>query len=276
MLPFTFESAKVSDLCTFVAEKCFCPPGSTFKVSVKSLFEPGGPATAMYYTVSPSVDLEDGSEMFVVVGKHIFIVQTIFKKLSDLPSGDAASFQLPLASPSRPHYSQSQPSTPRFSQAASMDTSFESLFGGSSHLPSSSQCSIPSTHGPTATAVATQSDDANFMNQVNALLASQPSVPSSTSDATATVTIPAATLLLAVYFSQRQTVEAAYLGMKPDDPVLINNVDVFAFFDNPTRKSALVVLQNTAAHSAEIRDAAKVLAKKSLVEILVKAYPEYV
>uniref|UniRef100_A0A914Z9Y0 Uncharacterized protein n=1 Tax=Panagrolaimus superbus TaxID=310955 RepID=A0A914Z9Y0_9BILA len=258
LLPFSFENAKVEDLCTFVAEKCFCPPGSTYKVSVKALFELGDSAASTFYAVSPEVTLEDNAEMIVVV---------------DPPSGDAASFQLPVQSPSRHHSSQSQPSTPLLSQATSMDASLTSCFEDSFQPRPSSQRSLTSRPAPTVTAGT--SNDAAFLDQINALLSSQSSSATLAADTPATLAIPATTLLLAVYFSQRQAVEDAFLGMKPDETILLSNVDVHAFFDLPVRKSALHVLQNPMDHSMEIRDAAKSQAKKSLVELLVKAYPDY-
>uniref|UniRef100_A0A914Y8M7 Uncharacterized protein n=1 Tax=Panagrolaimus superbus TaxID=310955 RepID=A0A914Y8M7_9BILA len=74
---FSFERGTVSDLCAFIAEKFFCPFGSTFSVSVKSALEPGGDPA--FYKVTPDVVLEDASEMSVVV---------------ELPTSDPAAFQL--------------------------------------------------------------------------------------------------------------------------------------------------------------------------------------
>uniref|UniRef100_A0AC34FUY6 Uncharacterized protein n=1 Tax=Panagrolaimus sp. ES5 TaxID=591445 RepID=A0AC34FUY6_9BILA len=237
--PFLFE---VQRFPTFALSSSV----STYKVSKKR-------------NTHPDVTLEDGADMVVVV---------------DHPSGDA-SFQLPAASPSRSQHSQSQPSTPRPSQSTSMDTSYVSLFDGSSPRPCTSQQSL--TSAPTATAFVSTaaSNEAMFMAQVNALLGSSSLAPASELGPPETLPVPANTLLLAVYFSQRQAVEGGFPGMKPDEVVSINNVDVHAFFDVPVRKAALVVLQNPMDHSMEIRDDAKCQAKRSLVELLVRAYPEY-
>uniref|UniRef100_A0AC34FFX6 Uncharacterized protein n=1 Tax=Panagrolaimus sp. ES5 TaxID=591445 RepID=A0AC34FFX6_9BILA len=246
MLTFTFDGAKVSDLCAYVADKQFCPPGSTYNVSLK-VQEPGS-ADASFFAVLPEEDLLDGSEMFVVV---------------DTPSGDTSSFQLyPAGSPSRSYGSQS----PGRSQVTSMDATLESFYDECSQHPSSSQRSLPTTSSQTAT----PGNDANFMEQIGNLLSAQASV----SDTPCTPPVAHVTLLTAAYLSQRQSVDDAFRGMKPVDPVLINNVDVHAFFDHPVRKAALFILQHPLLHSAELREAAKYQSKKLLVELLVKAYPE--
>uniref|UniRef100_A0A914YLS9 Uncharacterized protein n=1 Tax=Panagrolaimus superbus TaxID=310955 RepID=A0A914YLS9_9BILA len=258
LLSFSFESAKVSDLCTFIAERTYCPPGSTFNVTVKP--EPGSNVT---YAVAPDLDLQDKTEMFVSV---------------DPPSGDFSSFQIARVSPSRSRCSQSQPTTPRYSQAtASLNTSASSWFDGSSQPTTSSQQS--SQHcAPSATAIVSSAsfNETQFMDQVNAILVGDVSSPGSSSTVPANDNAPSHTTLLhAVALSQRQTLDDAYAAMQPDEPVMLDKVDVHGFFRMPARKAALFVLKNPSAHSTEVLVAARYIAKRSVVELLVHAYPEY-
>lgn len=151
MLTFTFDGAKVSDLCAYVADKQFCPPGSTYNVSLK-VQEPGS-ADASFFAVLPEEDLLDGSEMFVVVGTFIIAILSLLiisVYFLDTPSGDTSSFQLyPAGSPSRSYGSQS----PGRSQVTSMDATLESFYDECSQHPSSSQRSLPTTSSQTATPV---------------------------------------------------------------------------------------------------------------------------
>lgn len=61
------------------------------------------------------------------------------------------------------------------------------------------------------------------MEQIGNLLSAQASV----SDTPCTPPVAHVTLLTAAYLSQRQSVDDAFRGMKPVDPVLINNVGFF-------------------------------------------------